>query len=71
MNDIEKIEEAIEEKMRVIETYKGVKRPYSYFMLERFLKRYAKLSWQRGVDCYNESNLKSQGNAKEIGKNGF
>lgn len=40
MNNIEKIEEAIEAKMAEIETYEGVKRPNSYFVLAQFLEQY-------------------------------
>jgi hypothetical protein len=43
MNNIEKIEEAIEAKMTEIETYEGIKRPNSYFMLAHLLDQYSEM----------------------------
>lgn len=48
MNNIEEIEEAIEAKMAEIETYNGIQRPNSYFMLAQFLEWYVKSCEERG-----------------------
>ena len=50
MNNIEKIEEAIEEKMAEIDAYEGIKRPNSYFMLAQFLERYRDMC----IECGNK-----------------
>ena len=47
---IEKIEEAIEEKMAEIDAYEGIKRPNSYFMLAQFLERYRDMC----IECGNK-----------------
>jgi hypothetical protein len=49
MNNIEKIEEAIEEKMDVIGAYKGIKRSNSYFMFAQFFERYV----EKCIECGN------------------
>ena len=54
INDLEKIEEAIEAGMAKTEATKGVEQSDSYFMLERLLKCYAWKCWRRGVDTYNK-----------------
>lgn len=54
MNNIEKIEEAIEAKMVEIETYEGIKRPNSHFMLAQFLESYVEMCIECGWKSNNE-----------------